>query len=211
MAWWVSAVVGKGSGVRIVAVEPALSDSMLVCWIRTRGLPDPASWETLQSGLPSALLVELLLENERRFRAEAEVRIEPSLWEDVLTVRLPGVTYRVGSLGELSRLLARLGPFPVRPLGDLTKAAHRLRVRLMVFPLAPAVVRQVEEVLTGEATGEGDRREVSVGLGTLIRYFLGEREGEWNAEAISPGFVPSSLPVVADTVRWGRGPGEEER
>jgi hypothetical protein len=181
-------------------VEPARSDTALVCAVRTSGLPDASSRETLRSGLPSSLVLAFsLLDPSGRERGgtQVEIRVEPDLWEDVLVVRMPSLDRRVTSLEGVASLMARLGPFPVVPVHRLGSAhGHRVRVRLAVHPLAPAEVRRVRALFGGESDPDDpDRREVSAGLGTLLRFFLGRgRGGDWAAEATSSPFTLESLP-----------------
>jgi hypothetical protein len=183
-----------GAGIRIEAVEPAVNDSTLVCTLHTRGLPDPESRETLLSGLPSALIVAFsLLDGLGRELdiSRVEIRIEPDLWEQTLILRTPLGDRQAASLAEVSELLARMGPLPVLPLARI-QAADELQIhaRLAVEPLAASEYRRMTELFTGqEPSAEPNRREVSVGFGSLVRYFLGKKpEEDWVATGASPSF-----------------------
>lgn len=188
---------------KIRAVEPARTDSLLVCWIRTSGLPDPLSRETLASGLPSSLVLGVrLLDGAGTVDdgVRVEVRIEPDLWEGDFLVKTPFADLRVASLEDLGPVLARLGPLPVRPLaGLLPETDYRIGVRLAVHPLAPSQLLRVSDLIAGEGTPrDPDRQEVSVGLGALIGFFLRGREVEpWVDDRVSPPFVPSALEEVS--------------
>lgn len=185
--------------VRIVAVEPARSDTALLCSVRTSGLPDASSRETLGSGLPAAVVLAFSLldpSGHERGGSRVEVRIEPDLWEDVVVVRTPLSERRAASIEGVASLMGRLGPFPVLPMRLLDPGQSlRIRVRLAVHPLAPAEIQRVHALFGGEASGgDPDRREVSAGLGTLLRYFLGrERDAGWAADVTSPPFTWGSL------------------
>jgi hypothetical protein len=187
--------------VRLGAIEPATLDSMLVCHVATEGLPDARSTDTLLSGLPSALVFAFTIldaSGRERGTLQTEVRIEPDLWEGILVVRSPLRNERAKTIEDVASILSNLGPLPVAPLRFLDReTAARVRVRLAVFPLAPGELERVHSVLAGEETGEDDRQEVSVGLGALVRYFLGRSpEEEWLASGQSGFFRLSALPEV---------------
>ncbi len=185
--------------IRIEAVAPARTDTALVCHLRTRGLPGEASRETLASGLPSALVLAVSLLDaggDELGGSRAEVRIEPDLWDETWVVRTPLLDRRLTSLDEVAEMLRHLGPLPVLPLERFGMDERlRIRVRLAVHPLAPTEVRRVRSLFGGEPTEEAsDRREVSVGLGSLVRYFLGgPPDQDWIADATSAPFTWHTL------------------
>lgn len=184
--------------VRIVGVEPGRPDSALTCTVLTAGLPDARSRETLASGLPSALTLSLALLDERgreRATAIAEVRIEPDPWERAFVVRAPFGRLRVANLDELAAQLRRLGPIPLpRPAAGGAPREARVRVRLAVHPLAPAEADRARALYVGGAASGaagngGERREVSAGMSTLLRWFVGRApESAWRAEGVSAPF-----------------------
>lgn len=196
----VTAIRASADAVVIVDLEPGRRDSLMVCTLETRGLPDPRSAETLESGLPSALVIAFSLigaNGDEVGHSRVEVRIEPDLWEQVFVIRTPFLDQRVESLDEVTSFLGRLGPLPVLPMGDLDWAAPlRLRSRLAVHPLAPAEIERVQSLFGGDSgtDDEPDRREVSVGLGSLVRYFLGGHPDEdWVTDVTSRVFTGSAL------------------
>ena len=180
--------------VRITAVEPARTDSTLECTVRTSGLPDARSRETLASGLPSSLTLSVtVLDAGGRERATtlAEVRIEPDPWERSFVVRTPFGRQRAASMEELAAILRTIGPLPLpRATGFDARRPGRVRVRLAVHALAPAEADRTHALFAGDVSGNGgERREVSAGLGTLLRYFLGRSPAEaWRAEGVSESF-----------------------
>lgn len=185
----------------IKALEPSRIDSMLVCMIHTAGLPDRQSRETLRSGLPSAVVLAFSLfdlSGKEIGGTRAEVRIEPDLWEQVLVMRTPLSDHRVGSIDEITSLMTELGPIPVAPLDRLPSTSMRLTVRMAVHPLAQTEVERVRAIFGGEQRDERtNRREVSVGFGSLLRYFLGSQPDEdWIAEANSEPFRADALEEV---------------
>jgi hypothetical protein len=194
------AAAHKGGAVRITEVRPACADTAIVCTIETAGVPDAPSLETLQSGLPSALVYGMSLvdwRGEELGGLRAEIRIEPNLWEEHFVVRTPLGELRVDSLSAVATLLSSLGPFPVRSLRGLAPdRMYRVRVRVAVHPLAPSEIHRVREIFAGEARSDDpDRREVAVGLDSLIRLFLGRGPSEdWAADATSEPFILRALP-----------------
>jgi hypothetical protein len=201
-----AALVGAGAlaDVAVLDVTPGELDSLIVCRVATQGLPDPRSAETLESGLPAALVMAFSLldaEGSEIGRSRVEVRIEPDLWEQVFLIRTPLMDQRVESLEAVTEVLSNLGPLPVLPIGGLdTQSIMRLRLRMAVHPLAATEVERVQ-ILFGGKTGEPDedeeatdRREVSVGFGSLVRYFLrGSPDENWVVDVTTGRFTRASL------------------
>lgn len=195
------------AAIEILRVEPAASDSLLLCGLSTRGLPDRPSRETLLSGLPSSLVFGFLVRDaagQDIGGSGVEIRIEPDLWEEIFFLRTPDLEYRLESLAEVEKMLAHMSPMAVMPLSRLkSDALYRIQVRLVIHPLAPSEIRRSREFLVGETElDDPERREVSVGLSSLLRFFLGRAEGEeFVSEASSGLFSPSALllPKDADT------------
>ncbi len=193
--------------VAITGVDLFARDSTLVCMVRTTGLPDGPSRETLASGLPSALVFSFsLLDASHRqlLGSLAQVRVEPDLWENTFLVRMPLRDQRVPSLGDVDRELDSVGPFPIAPL-DLLPASgpFGLQVQLAVHPLAPAEIERARGLFTGETSyDEPNKREVSVGLGSLIRYFMGNPDkDDWIAVFTTTVQRREDLPVLAQPSR----------
>ena len=194
------ACADRHARVRIEAIEPSRTDSSLVCAVSMRGWPDPPSRETLESGLPCSVVLDLSLIDPSGTPAggsAVEIRMEPDLWDGTLIMRTPFAERRAASIEEAAVQMERIGPIPVLPAARIQKdLAWRLRVRLAVHPLAPAETERIHRIFEGTGSGEtGERREVSVGVGALVRYFLGRRNEEtWTAEASSEPFIWSALP-----------------
>ena len=187
-------------GVAIERVEASRRDSLLVCRLVTRGLPDPASRETLESGLPCAVRVETALLDEAGeplADLRTSIRIEPDLWERIFVIRMPLFDRRVETIEEVAAILSDLGPIPVALLVGLpARDPVRIRARLAVDPLAPEQERRVRGLFGAEEAraGEPDRREISIGIGALLRHFLHAEEGDWIAEAVSSRLLIGAVP-----------------
>lgn len=182
---------------RIVAVDAARQDSLLVCTLRLEGVPDRRSRDTLASGLPAALSIALIFEDEdgRIMRSgRVSVRFEPDMLGTAVRVRTPFWDSTQPDLTALQTSLASLGPLPVADFAALGKRG-RIRALLAIHPLAPDEVAWARDLLTGEVDEATDgRREVSVGVGALFRYFLGRSDRTaWVCEARSGLFQLDSL------------------
>lgn len=186
--------------VRITGLEATRDDSLLSCTIATSGLPDAASLETLASGLPSSLTMSIALldaSGHERGGSTCEIRIEPDPWERGFRVSGPAFARRAGDLEALRAVLQRIGPLPIARLARLDpRTPPRLRVRLAIHALAPAEVERAHALFSGDMAGNGaDRREVSTGVGTLLRFFLGPASSaRWSVEAVSAPLDPRTLP-----------------
>lgn len=194
------AAFAQADPVRITRIEPSRSDTTLDCAVLTGGLPDGRARETLASGLPSSLTLSfVLLDATGRQRADrqAEIRIEPDPWERTFVVRTPASSQRAAGFDELAAQLRRLGPMAVAPARALDmNRSMRLRVRLDVHPLAPEEADRAHSLFVGGTSGNGaDRREVSTGFGSLLRFFLRRSpESQSTTEMTSPPFQARELP-----------------
>ena len=196
---------------RIVKVEAARNDSVLVCSVRSHGLPPPESRSTLESGLPSSLVIDLAVvatSGDEILGRRTEIRLEPDLWEGLFHVRTPFIDHRCESMDALTDRLRLLGPFPLATLVSLrTIEAEdiRIRARVAVHALAPDEKRGLVSLFRDE-DGVG-RRESSAGIGRLFRFFLGRDENEpWVSEAHSAPFSLDRLPAwnaAADSAAAG--------
>lgn len=193
------AATARAADIRIVGLEPSLTDGTLHCTVLTSGLPDGPTRETLTSGLPSSLTLSMTLidaSGRERAGSQTEVRIEPDPWEHTFLLRWPAMQRRVSDLDELTAALRRVGPLPVASLRQVDpRAPLRIRVQLTIHALAPAEADRAHALFAGDLSGNGaDRREVSAGMGSLLRFFLGRRpNARWDAQATSAPFTARSL------------------
>ncbi len=185
---------------RILALEPARTDSLLVCRLRTAGLPGPEILSTLRSGLSSAVDLQLEVLDGRGRAIDGRVlrlRLDYDLWDEVFSLAQGddrGAT-RLPDDAALQAWFDRTPWLPVAPLAALANAGPvRLRAALRLHAIAPSERERLGEVVSGP-----DGQEVSLGLGKLIRYFYrgGAREGG-GATADSPPFTPGELAHARD-------------
>ncbi len=189
----------RAGDIRILGIEPSVADSTLRCIVLTSRIPDGPTRETLASGLPSSLTLTLTLidaSGRERAGSQQEIRLEPDPWERTFLLRLPASQRRVSDLDELTAALRRLGPLHVASIRRLDpRAPVRIRARLSVHALAPAEADRAHALFAGDLSGNGaDRREVSAGMGSLLRFFLGRAPASpWDAQATSAPFTTRSL------------------
>lgn len=185
---------------RILAVEPARTDSLLVCRLRTAGLPGAEILSTLRSGLSSAVDLQLEVLDGRGRALDGRVlrlRLDYDLWDEVFGLAQgdDGGATRLPDDAALRAWFERTPWLPVAPLAALANAGPvRLRAALRLHAIAPSERERLGEVVSGP-----DGQEVSLGLGKLIRYFYrgGAREGD-GATADSPPFAPGELAHARD-------------
>lgn len=201
-------VTGSAGAVRaadatggVSAVEPVRVDSLLAAHVRTVHLPGGRILASLDSGMPSAIQFRLEARDERdRTVARNDVlyRIVFDLWEEVFRLQGGGATTSFADAAALERFLADLPRVPVAPIGALAgDRRHRIGVACRLHPIAPRETERLEQWVSGAPDREegADGREVSIGLGDVIRFFYkgGKRDEDFGAERFSPWFVPDAL------------------
>ncbi len=199
-----AADVARAAAPSLDTVTPVRLGDLLAADVVTSGLPGERLESSIASGLPSAIEVHLeALDRRNRRVAEADLfwRITWDLWEEVLRVEGPGAEHRLDGPGSLGAFLANLQQLPVGPFASLDAAErHRLRARCRLHPVAPRETERLSRWVAGEEPlprrGDPDRREVSVGLGEVIRFFYkgAARDADELDERFSAWFVPAELP-----------------
>lgn len=196
------AVAQAEEGPRLVRVTPIRVGDLVACRLQTMGLPGEKPLQSMRSGLVSAVELNLALvdENDRLVAGRSlTFRLGFDLWEEFFSVRENGRDSRFQSLNDLQAYLADLGHLAMVPVSALTPGSrYRLRVGLMVHPIAPDEQKRVEDVIVGDQRlrREGqDQQEASVSLGRLIRLFYkgggDDRDGQ---ELMSGWFRREELP-----------------
>jgi len=189
----------------LVGATPARLGDMVVCRLQTRGLPGEKQLQTMQSGLESAVDLNLALvdENDQVVGGNlVSLRMGFDLWEEVFSVRGDGRERRFQNLADLRAYLAELSDLPVASSSLLGAGKrYRLRVGLVVHSIAPDARARVEDVIVGDRRPrrEGqDRQETSASLGRLIRFFYkGGRQDDGGHELLSDWFTRREVPDAA--------------
>ncbi|MGQ0722483.1 MAG: hypothetical protein ACT4PE_13055 [Candidatus Eiseniibacteriota bacterium] len=188
----------------LVAIEPARSATHVTCTVQTAHLPGDRLSSSLESGLPSAIEMDLdLFDGRDRVVGTNRVflRVAFDLWEEVFRVEGAGEPRSFADLAGLEGFLGRIPRLPVAALGPLDGAKqHRIRVALQLHPVAPKEAERLGQWVAGESgesgeTADPDGREVSVSLGEVIRFFYrgARRAGAAESERFSAWFVPDAL------------------
>jgi hypothetical protein len=196
-------------------VEPVRAGSELAAHLRTQRLPGASILASLDSGMPSAIEFRLEARDERdRTVAENDVlyRIVFDLWDEVFRLQGGGAAASFADADALERFLTDLPRVPVTPVGGLAAGRrHRIGVACRLHVIAPRETEELEQWVAGAPDREeaGDGREISIGLGDVIRFFYkgGKRGEDFGEERFSPWFVPDALP---DEAAAGGGAGGEE-
>ncbi len=204
LATLAAATSARAADPAVDAVTPVRLGDVLAADVITSGLPGERLASSIASGLPSAIEVHLeALDRKNRRVAEGNLfwRITWDLWEEVLRVEGPHAEQRLDGLASLGAFLANLEHLPVGPFAALDAAErHRLRARCRLHPVAPRETERLSRWVAGEESvprrGDTDRREVSVGLGEVIRFFYkgAAKDADELDERFSAWFVPAELP-----------------
>lgn len=202
---------------RIVDVAPARQGDVLAANVRTEHLPGARILASLDSGLPSAIEMQLDVQDERSRRiggSRVVFRVAYDLWDEVFRVEGGDTDERFADLPAMQRFLDSLPHLPVAPFASLDAARrHRIRVACRLHMIAPRETERLERWVSGttdhEESAEG--REVSVSLGDVIRFFYkgAQRDDEDATEKLSPWFVPNDLPPPSDARDPRSQPGED--
>lgn len=196
---------GADDEARVREVTPGRAGDLLMAHFATMGLPGEKLLQSMQSGLVSAIDVDLAVLDERDAVVggnRVSLQLGFDLWEEMFSVIAPRSRRRFATLEELQAYLARPGMMPVLPVNALdAQGRYRIRVGLEVHPIAPAERDRVEDVIAGDGRPrrEGqDQQEASVSLGRLIRFFYKDESGRGAGSALSAWFTLEELPDETD-------------
>ena len=138
---------------RVDEVTPARVGDLVVAHFVTSGLPGSKLLQSMQSGLVSAIEVDLALLDDRDKVVggnQVSLQLGFDLWEELFSVFTAGSERRFQTLVDLQTYLARPEMMPVIPVSNLLEGArYRVRVGLRVHPIAPAEQARVEDVIAG--------------------------------------------------------------
>lgn len=186
----------------VTGVVPARCGETLLCALRTEGVPSAEAVRTMEGGLPSSVELHLrLLDHRARSLVQRSysLRLAFDLWDEIFRVEGPLAEKSFDTLGAMEAYLAVLDSLPVAPWGILEQGeAYRIEVEMVHHAVAPAQVGRIGEWIAGDrsgVTGDPAGREVSFGLGSLIRFFYqeGRDEGGEKARFLSDPFKPGEL------------------
>ena len=199
--WWPlvpSFVLGGDETARVVGISPGRVGNLVVCRLKTMGLPAEKQLQSMRSGLVSSveLKLSLLDENDHLLGGNTmTLRLAFDLWEEVFSVRDDGQERRFHSLADLEKYLADLGNLPVATAPSMeNNQRYRIRVELVVSSIARDEQKRVEEVIAGDQRPhrEGqDQQEASVSLGRLIRFFYKDGNDDRGGSVQLSGWLTS--------------------
>ncbi len=163
----------------VTSAVPHRRGEELVCLVGTTGVPDSAAARSMEGGLPSSIDFRLLLLDDKQ-RAlstkEFTFRVAFDLWEEVFRVDGPTSADRFATLDEVRSYFGAVGPLPVAPWNILERGVpYTIEVEMVRHTIAPAQAARLGEWIAGDrsgVTGDPDEREVSFGLGRMIRFFF---------------------------------------
>ena len=169
---------GQDNPATVVSIIPGREGNLVVCHLKTTGLPAEKQLQSMRSGLVSSVELELALLDEEDHLLGGNtmtLRLAFDLWEEVFSVREDGKERRFQHLADLQTYLAELSNLPVTPTANLDhNQRYRLRVGMVINSIAPEEQKRVVGVIAGDnrPRREGqDQQEASVSLGRLIRLF----------------------------------------
>jgi hypothetical protein len=187
---------GQENPAKVVGVMPGREGNLVVCHLKTTGLPAEKQLQSMRSGLVSSVELDLALldENDELLGGNTmTLRLAFDLWEEVFSVREDGKERRFQNLADLETYLAELSNLPVTPAANLNHDhRYRLRVGMVINSIAQEEQKRVVGVIAGDnrPRREGqDQQEASVSLGRLIRLFYkGGNDGRGGIEQHSKWF-----------------------
>lgn len=162
----------------VVDAQVRQESGWLVADLQLADLLDERTLSTVESGLPGSCLLEVeLRDDESDFRVvrRLERTLEVDLWEDVVRMIEAGRELAFASIAEADSAWSnwssvRIAQWSTLP-GDRT---WHLRVAVHVQPLGAEERERVSKWVS--AGDRGDRRDVSIDMGGLVRRFFGSGE-----------------------------------
>lgn len=186
---------------RLVRAVPIKTGNELLCRLQTAGLPGAKQLQSMQSGLVSAVELNLVLVDDKDNVLAGNtmsLRLAFDLWDEVFSARADGTERRLHSLADLQNYLAEMPELPVAPASRLKPdGRYQIKVRMVLHAIAPDEQKRVEDVIAGRKrpVREGlDQQEASVSLGRLIKLFYkGSQDSGGGLELASAWFTGKEL------------------
>ena len=198
---------------KILSVSPALDEGNLVCSVKTEGLPTDEAARSMRGGLPSSvdLVIELVNErDETLIRRRHSFLVAFDLWEEIFRVDDGAKDSRFDTLESVRDFLSDMERLVVTPVVSIGAGAgggpYRLRAALVSYAIAPAEKTKIGEWIAGDGGSGTDRnadeREISLGIGSLIKFVFGgaaEGKGTPAAAGVSVWFRVEDLVDAEDS------------
>ncbi|HPF36104.1 MAG TPA: hypothetical protein P5571_12915 [Candidatus Krumholzibacteria bacterium] len=183
---------------RIVSLAPVRQDDWLACRVRTVELPGEKVLSSMESGLVSAVVVQVDVIDARNRRVAGRritLQLSFDLWDEVYTLDDGAGLHRLAGLDTLLARLTTPPPLRIAPLADLRDALPPLALRaaLELHPVAGPDRERIEDVIAGAGPGAVDRHEATLSFGRLIRYFSREDAQDPEGSVRSPAFQLGGL------------------
>jgi len=145
VAFWCSLApchaFGGDNTAQVTNVAASRVGHLVVCHLKTTGLPVEKQLQTMRSGLVSSVELDLaLLDDEDRLLGgnTTTLRLAFDLWEEIFSVSEDGNERRFRTLADLQTYLADLSNLAVAPVALLEQnQRYRLRVGMVVNSIAP--------------------------------------------------------------------------
>jgi hypothetical protein len=147
----------------------------LVVDLQLANLLDERTRSTVESGLPGSCLLEISLLDDRsdfEVTRRLERSLEVDLWEDVVRMIEAGREILFSSIAEADSAWSDWSSLRLARLPSLTGGrSYHLEVTVHVQPLGAEERERVSRWVS--ESGRGDRTDVSIDMGGLVRRFFG--------------------------------------
>ena len=152
-----------------------VEEGWLVVDLQLGDLLDDRTRSTVESGLPGSCLIEVELRDagaDYSVTRRLERSLEVDLWEDVVRMIENGRELVFASIAEADSAWSRWSSLRVAQWATLSAdREYHLRVAVHVQPLGAEERERVSRWVS--AGDRGDRRDVSIDMGGLVRRFFG--------------------------------------
>ena len=152
----------------------------LVVDLQLTDLLDARTRSTIESGLPGSCLLEIELRDDRADFAvtrRLERSLEVDLWDNVVRLIESGRELVFVSLAEADSAWSTWSSLRIAQWSSLSRGgSYQLQVSIHVQPLGAEERERVSQWVS--ESGRGDRTDVSIDMGGLVRRFFGKREDD---------------------------------
>ena len=156
----------------------------LVVDLQLAELLDERTRSTVESGLPGSCLLEIeLLDDRGELQASRRLErsLEVDLWDDLVRLIDPSQVIVYASIAEADSAWSRWSSLRLVRWSSLAGGRdYHLEIAVHVQPLGAEERERVSEWVS--ASGTGDRRDVSIDMGGLVRRFFGSGDETGDVE-----------------------------